>query len=248
MTRPRTASDFDGMLTALKNLPARSIVVMHACCHNPTGVDLTHAQWDTLVELFQNTDLIPYLDFAYQGFGAGLEPDAYAVRAFARAGISFLVANSFSKSFSLYRERVGALTIVTADESEAKRVLSQLKRVIRTNYSSPAAHGANVVATILADADLRGVWENELAEMRNRIHRMRGLFVEGLKERKVQQDFGFIAHQQGMFSYSGLTKEQVHKLRAENSLYIVDSGRICVAAMNEKNLPVICDAIAHVLK
>lgn len=239
--------DFDGMMAALQNLPARSIVVMHACCHNPTGVDLTDAQWDRLIQLFQNTDLIPYLDFAYQGFGAGLEPDAYAVRAFARAGLSFLVANSFSKSFSLYRERVGALTIVTADEGEAKRVLSQLKRVIRTNYSSPAAHGANVVATILADADLRGVWEKELAEMRNRIQRMRGLFVEDLKARNVRQDFGFIAHQRGMFSYSGLTKEQVHKLRGENSLYIVDSGRICVAALNDKNLPVVCDAIANVL-
>lgn len=240
--------DFDGMVATLKRLPAQSIVVLHACCHNPTGADLTPAQWDTLVSLFQNTDLIPYLDFAYQGFGAGLEEDAYAVRAFARAGIPCLIANSFSKSFSLYRERDGALTIVTADEGESKRVLSQLKRVIRTNYSSPASHGANVVALILGDAELRGLWESELAEMRNRVQRMRNLFVQGLRERNVRQDFGFIAHQKGMFSYSGLTREQVHKLRGEYSLYIVDSGRICVAAMNAKNLPAICDAIAHVLK
>lgn len=240
--------NFDGMIAALQNLPAQSIVVLHACCHNPTGVDLTNAQWDTLVTLFQNSSLIPFLDFAYQGFGAGREPDAYAVRAFANGGVACLIANSFSKSFSLYRERVGALTVVTPDESEAKRVLSQLKRVIRTNYSSPAAHGANVVATILSEPDLRRMWEGELSEMRERILHMRGLLVQGLKERDVPQDFSFITHQRGMFSYSGLTKEQVHKLRGENSLYIVDSGRICVAALNEKNLPAVCDAIANVLK
>ena len=240
--------DFDGMLTTLKGLPAQSIVVLHACCHNPTGVDLTNAQWDTLVGLFQNSRLIAFLDFAYQGFGAGLEPDAYAVRAFVNGGVSCLIANSFSKSFSLYRERVGALTVVTPDEAEAKRVLSQLKRVIRTNYSSPAAHGANVVATILADNDLRQLWEGELTEMRERILHMRGLLVAGLKERGAAQDFSFIAQQRGMFSYSGLSKEQAHELRGENSLYIVDSGRICVAALNTKNLPVVCDAIAQVLK
>ncbi len=240
--------NFDGMIAALQNLPAQSIVVLHACCHNPTGVDLTNAQWDTLVSLFQNSSLIPFLDFAYQGFGAGLEPDAYAVRAFANGGVACLIANSFSKSFSLYRERVGALTVVTPDEGEAKRVLSQLKRVIRTNYSSPAAHGANVVATILGEPDLRRMWEGELAEMRERILQMRSLLVQGLKERDVPQDFSFVAQQRGMFSYSGLTKEQAHTLRGENSLYIVDSGRICVAALNAKNLPVVCDAIAHVLK
>ena len=240
--------DFDAMTTTLRKLPAHSIVVLHACCHNPTGVDLSPAQWDTLVTLFRSMDLIPFLDFAYQGFGAGLEADAYAVRAFAQAGISCLIASSFSKSFSLYRERVGALTLLTAEEAEAKRVLSQLKRIIRTNYSSPAAHGANVVATILADQTLRALWETELTVMRERIRSMRSLFVQGLKERAVAQDFGFIAMQTGMFSYSGLTREQVQRLRSEVSLYIVDSGRICVAAMNEKNLPVICDAIAKVLK
>jgi len=246
---PQThGADFDAMLAYLKTLPAQSIILLHACCHNPTGADLTTAQWDTLVELFKGSDLIPYLDFAYQGFGDGIDEDAYAVRAFAAAGISCLIASSFSKSLSLYRERVGALTVITADAAESKKVLSQLKRVIRTNYSSPAAHGGNVAATILADAELRTLWEGELAEMRNRIHKMRGLFVQGLKDRNVPQDFGFIADQKGMFSYSGLTKEQVLKLRAEYSLYIVDSGRICVAAMNEKNLPVICDAIASVLK
>lgn len=239
--------DFEAMLATLKGLPTRSVVVLHACCHNPTGVDLTPQQWDSLVSLFQTSDLIPYLDFAYQGFGAGLEPDAYAVRAFAAAGVPCLIANSFSKSFSLYRERDGALTVVTADGGEAKRVLSQLKRVIRTNYSSPAAHGANVVATILADPDLRTLWEAELAEMRNRIQQMRTLFVAELKARNVPQDFSFIAHQNGMFSYSGLTRDQVHHLRNHHSLYIVDSGRICVAAMNEQNLPTICDAIASVI-
>jgi aromatic-amino-acid transaminase len=244
---PQThGADFDSMLAYLKELPAQSVVVLHACCHNPTGADLTTAQWDTLVSLFEGSALIPFLDFAYQGFGAGLNEDAYAVRAFAKAGIPCLIASSFSKSFSLYRERVGALTVITADAAESKRVLSQLKRTIRTNYSSPPAHGANVAATILADAELRTLWETELGEMRDRIHKMRGLFVQGLKDRNVAQDFSFIADQVGMFSYSGLTKEQVHKLRA-GGLYIVDSGRICVAAMNDKNLPVICDAIAGVL-
>ena len=244
---PQThGANFDAMLAYLKELPAQSVVLLHACCHNPTGADLTKAQWDKLVALFEGSALIPFLDFAYQGFGAGLDEDAYAVRAFAKAGIPCLVASSFSKSFSLYRERVGALTVITADAAESKRVLSQLKRTIRTNYSSPPAHGANVAATILADAELRTLWETELGEMRDRIHKMRGLFVQGLKDRNVAQDFSFIADQVGMFSYSGLTKEQVHKLR-EGGLYIVDSGRICVAAMNDKNLPVICDAIAGVL-
>ena len=246
---PQThGADFDGMVARLTQLPAQSIVLLHACCHNPTGADLTPAQWDVLVGLFQGSALIPFLDFAYQGFGDGLNEDAYAVRAFAAAGIPCLIASSFSKSFSLYRERVGALTVVTSDAAESGRVLSQLKRVIRTNYSSPAAHGANVAAAILADSDLRRLWEEELAQMRNRIRQMRGLFVQGLRDRNVPQDFGFIAGQKGMFSYSGLTRDQAHKLRAECSLYIVDSGRICVAAMNERNLPAICDAIANVLK
>jgi aromatic-amino-acid transaminase len=240
--------DFDAMLAALKVLPPRSVVVLHACCHNPTGVDLNRAQWDTLVGFFQTAGLIPFLDFAYQGFGEGIEPDAYAVRAFAQAGIPCLVASSFSKSFSLYRERVGVLTVLTSGAEESKRVLSQLKRVIRTNYSNPSSHGAQTVALVLTDPALRAQWEQELAEMRERIHRMRRLFADSLRAQGVPQDFGFIVEQKGMFSYSGLPKEIVRRLRDEWSLYIVDSGRICVAAMNEGNIGYICEAIAMALK
>jgi aromatic-amino-acid transaminase len=235
------------MLTALRALPDNSIVVLHACCHNPTGVDLSAEQWKQVVALFQERPLVPYLDFAYQGFGAGLEEDAFAVRAFAEAGIPCLISSSFSKSLSLYRERVGAMTFLTASPEEAKRVLSQGKRVVRTNYSSPASHGGQIAALILTDSELRSLWEGELTEMRERIFKMRGQFVEGLKAKGVTQDFSFIARQRGMFSYSGLNVEQVRKLRADNSLYIVESGRICVAAMNERNLPVIIEAIASVL-
>ncbi len=240
--------DFPRMLGALQKLPAKSIVVIHACCHNPTGVDLSRDQWRTLVDLFQSTDFVPFLDFAYQGFCQGIEEDAFAVRAFAAAQIPCLIANSFSKSFSMYRERVGGLTIVTGDADESKRVLSQLKRVIRSNYSSPSSNGAQVIALILSDPDLRARWEVEVAEMRDRIKRMRSRFVQMLGEKGVSQDFSFIERQNGMFSYSGLPLEAVRKLRGDYSLYIVDSGRICVAAMNESNLPYICESIAAVLK
>lgn len=239
--------DFAAMIDALKGLPARSIVVMHACCHNPTGVDLNREQWRRLVDLFQSADLIPFLDFAYQGFSEGLEEDAFAVRAFAEAGIRCLVANSFSKSFALYRERVGAMTFLTGSAEESKRVLSQVKRVIRTNYSSPPSHGGHIVATVLADAELRAQWQVELAGMRERIHQMRGLFVKTLREKGVEQDFSFIGQQRGMFSYSGLSREAVERLRSEYGLYIVGSGRICVAALNEKNIGYVCEAIAEVV-
>lgn len=239
--------DFDGMLNAIKKLPARSIVLLHACCHNPTGVDPTREQWKALVEVFKTADLIPFIDFAYQGFGEGIDEDAYAVRLFAAAGLSCLIASSFSKSLSMYRERVGAFTVLTASAEESKRVLSQLKRVIRTNYSNPASHGAQVAALILSDPALRGRWEAEVAEMRNRIKSMRTLFVQTLADKGVKQDFGFITRQNGMFSYTGLARETVQKLRRDYSLYIVDSGRICVAAMNDKNLPAICEAIAAVV-
>ncbi len=239
--------DFDGMLAAIKKLPARSIVLLHACCHNPTGVDLNRDQWKAVVEVFKNSDLIPFIDFAYQGFGEGIDQDAYSVRLFAAAGIPCLISSSFSKSLSMYRERVGAMTILTASAEEAKRVLSQMKRVIRTNYSSPASHGGQVAALILSDPQLRAQWDQEVAEMRNRIKQMRTLFVKTLAEKGVKQDFSFITCQNGMFSYTGLSKEIVHRLRGEYGLYIVDSGRICVAAMNEKNLPAICEAIAAVL-
>ncbi len=243
--------DFTSMLDTLKGLPARSIVLLHACCHNPTGVDPSREEWMRLVDFFQTTgqttELIPFLDFAYQGFSEGIEADAFAVRAFAEAGIPCLIANSFSKSFNLYRERVGALTVLTANEEEAKRVRSQIKRIIRTNYSNPPSHGGQVVAAVLADADLRTRWEGELAEMRERIHRMRDLFVRRLREKGVEQDFSFIERQRGMFSYSGLPREAVDRLRNEYSIYLVGSGRICVAALNEKNLDYVCEAIAEAL-
>lgn len=238
--------DFTSMLDTLKGIPPRSVVVLHACCHNPTGVDPSREEWTRLIDLFQTTGLIPFFDLAYQGFGEGIEADAFAVRAFAEAGVPCLIAQSFSKSFALYRERVGALTVVTASEEEAKRVRSQIKRVIRTNYSSPASHGAQLVASALADADLRARWEGELAEMRQRIHRMRELFVRRMREKGVERDFSFIERQRGMFSYSGLSRETVDWLRGEYGIYIVGSGRVCVAALNEKNLDYVCEAIAKV--
>ena len=239
--------DFNGMLETLKRLPARSIVVLHACCHNPTGIDLSNEQWPLVIDVVREAQLVPFLDFAYQGFGENLDADAFAVRAFADAGIPCLIASSFSKSFALYRERAGALTITTTGAEESKRVLSQVKRLIRTNYSSPSSHGAQIVTMTLADAELRKHWEAELAEMRQRIFQMREKFVANLVEKGIEQDFSFIKNQRGMFSYSGLTPDQVKLLREKYSLYIVGTGRICVAAMNDKNIGYICDAIADVL-
>ncbi|MGH9839056.1 MAG: aromatic amino acid transaminase [Blastocatellia bacterium] len=239
--------DFNSMLDTLKGLPARSIVLLHACCHNPTGVDPSWEEWMRLVELFQTAGLILFLDFAYQGFSEGIDADAFVVRAFVEAGIPCLIANSFSKSFNLYRERIGALTVLTASEGEAKRVRSQIKRIIRTNYSNPPSHGGQIVAAVLADADLRTRWEGELAGMRERIRRLRDLFVRRLREKGVEQDFSFIERQRGMFSYSGLPREAVDRLRNEYSIYLVGSGRICVAALNEKNLDYVCEAIAEAL-
>lgn len=240
--------DFDAMKAGLRNAPVGTIVVLHACCHNPSGVDLTPSQWDEIVGLFDSASLVPFLDFAYQGFADGIEPDAYAVRAFARAGIPFLVASSFSKSFSLYRERVGALTVVTSGPEESKRVLSQLKRVVRTNYSNPASHGAQVVAIVLNDPELRERWEVEVAQMRDRIKRMRSLFVRSLRSYDAPGNFSFIERQRGMFSFSGLPLDAVRTLRSEFGIYIVDSGRICVAALNARNLPYVCQSIATVLQ
>lgn len=239
--------DFDAMYATLQKLPDNSVVLMHACCHNPTGVDLSHEQWDTLVELFSKTKMIPFLDFAYQGLGDGLEEDAYAPRAFAEAGIPCFIASSFSKSLSLYRERVGALTVITSGEDETQRVLSQIKRVIRTNYSSPPSFGGQVAAMILSDPELRENWLLELEEMRLRIKKMRHLFANGLREMGVPQDFSFIERQIGMFSFTGLSLDVVQKLRSGHSIYIVNSSRVCVAAMNERNLPIICEAIANTI-
>ncbi|MGC8666962.1 MAG: aromatic amino acid transaminase [Chthonomonadales bacterium] len=240
--------DFDGMIAALRTLPPRSIVVLHACCHNPTGVDPTREQWHRIVEVCAQGGLIPFIDFAYQGFGDGLEEDAFAVRTFAEAGVGCLIANSYSKCFSIYRERVGALTVLTASADEASRVLSQLKRVIRTNFSNAISHGAQVVNLILGDDALRAEWEQEVGAMRRRIWGMRTLFHHKLTQMGVKRDFSFITRQKGMFSFTGLTVEEVRRLRRDYSLYVVESGRICVAAMNEGNMDYICSAIAATVK
>ena len=240
--------DFTGMINALDAKAPETIVLLHACCHNPTGVDLTVEQWKEVVRVCRQRQLVPFLDIAYQGFGEGIDADAAAVRLFADAGLPFFVASSFSKSFSLYGERVGALTIVTSSKDEAARVASQLKRVIRTNYSNPPTHGGSVVSTVLNDTRLRALWETELAGMRDRIKQMRAQFVDGLKARGVARDFSFVLRQRGMFSYTGLTAAQVERLRTEHGIYAVSSGRICVAALNSKNVDYVCDAIAKVLR
>ena len=238
--------NFDGMLTSLRKMDAGSVVVLHACCHNPTGADLSQEQWTQVIQAVVSNGLVPFLDMAYQGFGAGIAEDGAVVRRFAETGVPLLVSNSFSKSFSLYGERAGALSIVATSSEEAARVLSQLKRVIRTNYSNPPTHTAKVVAMVLSTPELRQLWEEELAGMRVRIKEMRNLMVEKLKEKAPGRDFEFVREQVGMFSYSGLTKEQVGKLR-EQSIYAVDTGRICVAALNSTNLDRVVDAVAKVL-
>ncbi|HWK60962.1 MAG TPA: amino acid aminotransferase [Eoetvoesiella sp.] len=239
--------DFPGMLAALKALPAKTIVVLHACCHNPTGVDPSIEQWREIAQAVKEADLVPFVDIAYQGFGDGLEEDAAVVRLFAGLGLTMLISSSFSKSFSLYGERVGALTLVAGSQDEKDRVLSQLKRVIRTNYSNPPTHGGTIVASVLNSPELYALWVEELAEMRNRIRAMRQQLVEKLKARGVKQDFDFVLAQRGMFSYSGLTAEQVDRLRNEHSVYAVSSGRICVAALNSRNIDYVADAIAKVI-
>jgi aromatic-amino-acid transaminase len=238
--------NFEGMLASLKAMPAGSIVVLHACCHNPTGADLTSDQWTQVIDAVTTGGLVPFLDMAYQGFGAGITEDGAVVRRFADAGGALLVSNSFSKSFSLYGERVGALSVVASSAEEAARLLSQLKRVVRTNYSNPPTHGGKVVATVLSTPELRQTWEDELAGMRVRIKEMRVELVKKLAEKAPGKDFAFVREQVGMFSYSGLTKDQVGMLRSE-SIYAVDTGRICVAALNSKNIDRVVDAIAKVL-
>jgi len=240
--------DFDGMAASLRALPPRSIAVLHACCHNPTGVDLTLPQWRQVVDIVRERDLVPFLDIAYQGFGDGIEADGAAVRLFADTDMTFMISSSFSKSFSLYGERVGALTIVDQSQDESTRVMSQLKRVIRANYSTPPTHGGAVVATVLTTPQLRAEWEKELGEMRERIKSMREGLVEGLRTRGVERDFSFVLRQKGMFSYSGLTAKQVDRLRDEFGIYAVHTGRICVAALNSRNLDYVCDSIATVTR
>ena len=239
--------DFDGMVKSLESFPKFTTVLLHACCHNPTGADITEAQWHQVIEICKAKQLIPFLDMAYQGFATGIEQDGIAVRLFAQSGMSFFVSSSFSKSFSLYGERVGALSIVTQSKDESTRVLSQLKRVIRTNYSNPPTHGAAIAAAVLNSSELRKLWEDELAEMRDRIKAMRHGLVEKLAAAGVKQDFAFIEAQRGMFSYSGLSAEQVERLQKEDGIYALSTGRICVAALNSQNIDKVANAIARVL-
>ena len=238
--------DVAGMLAALDAAPAGTIVVLHACCHNPTGYDLTPADWPKVIEAVRSRHLVPFLDLAYQGFGDGIEEDGAAVRMFLASGLDFFVSNSFSKSFSLYGERVGALSVVCESKDEAARVLSQLKRLIRTNYSNPPTHGAEVVTSVLTNPQLRALWERELAGMRQRIKEMRVALQGKLVEAGLKRDMSFITRQRGMFSYSGLSKEQMQRLRNEFGIYGVDSGRICVAALNRRNIDAVVKAIASV--
>ncbi len=239
--------NFSGMMDALQAMPQTSIVLLHACCHNPTGADLSDDQWGEVISVIVERGLIPFLDIAYQGFAEGIEADGRVVRRFADAGGPLFVSNSFSKSFSLYGERVGALSIAGSSSEDIARAMSQLKRVIRTNYSNPPTQGGRVVATVLATPELRQIWENELATMRVRIRDMRLMLVEKLKQKAPKSNFDFVIRQNGMFSYSGLTKEQVARLRDEFSIYAIDTGRICVAALNSHNIDRVVDAIAEVI-
>lgn len=238
--------DFAGMQACLAGLPANSIVVLHACCHNPTGADLNAEQWQQIVDVIRARNLIAFIDMAYQGFADGIAEDAIALDLFAASGLQFLVSSSFSKSFSLYGERVGALTLVTESKEEAARVLSQVKRVIRTNYSNPPTHGGAIVAAVLSNPALRQQWEDELAAMRERIRAMRVALVEKLKAKDVAQDFSFVVKQRGMFSYTGLTAKQVEQLKTQFGIYAVSTGRICLAALNSKNIEYVATAIAAV--
>ncbi|PUE40237.1 amino acid aminotransferase [Limnohabitans sp. Bal53] len=239
--------NFEGMLASLNAAEAGTIVVLHACCHNPTGYDITDAQWDQVIAVVKANSLTAFLDMAYQGFGHGIAEDGAVIGKFVAAGLNIFVSTSFSKSFSLYGERVGALSVVASDKEEASRVLSQLKIAIRTNYSNPPIHGGAVVAAVLNNPELRAQWESELAEMRVRIKAMRQKLVDGLKAAGVKQDMGFITSQIGMFSYSGLTKDQMVRLRSEFGVYGTDTGRMCVAALNSKNIDYVCAAIAKVV-
>ncbi len=239
--------NFDAMLACLNAAAAGTIVVLHACCHNPTGYDITPAQWDQVIAACKAKNLTPFLDMAYQGFGYGIAEDGAVIGKFVAAGLTFFVSTSFSKSFSLYGERVGALSVLCENKEEADRVLSQLKIVIRTNYSNPPTHGGAVVAAVLGNPELRALWEKELGEMRVRIKAMRQKLVDGLKAAGVKQDMSFITTQIGMFSYSGLTKDQMVRLRSEFGVYGTDTGRMCVAALNSKNIDYVCASIAKVM-
>ncbi|MBW2780232.1 aromatic amino acid transaminase, partial [Escherichia coli] len=227
---------FNDLLATLKTLPARSIVLLHPCCHNPTGADLTNDQWDSVIEILKARELIPFLDIAYQGFGAGMEEDAYAIRAIASAGLPALVSNSFSKIFSLYGERVGGLSVLCEDAEAAGRVLGQLKATVRRNYSSPPNFGAQVVAAVLNDEALKASWLAEVEEMRTRILAMRQELVKVLSTEMPERNFDYLLNQRGMFSYTGLSSAQVDRLREEFGVYLIASGRMCVAGLNAQNV------------
>jgi len=238
---------FPALLEKLNTLPEQSIVLLHPCCHNPTGADLTNAQWDEVVGVLKARNLIPFLDIAYQGFGAGMEEDAYAIRAIASAGMPALVSNSFSKIFSLYGERVGGLSVVCEDSEAAGRVLGQLKATVRRNYSSPPSFGAQLVATVLGDAALRALWLKEVETMRTRIQAMRQQLVQVLREAVPGGNFDYLLKQRGMFSYTGLSAAQVDRLREEFGVYLIASGRMCVAGLNSRNVQRVAQAFAAVM-
>ena len=239
--------NFAAMKSCLNSLQGGSIIVLHACCHNPTGADLSEAQWREIIEVIQARGLVPFIDMAYQGFADGIAEDALALNLFVASGLQFFVSTSYSKSFSLYGERVGALSVITASKDESARVLSQIKRMIRSNYSNPPTHGGAVVAAVLGSPELRQMWEAELVVMRERIKTMRSSLVEKLKAKGVAQDFSFVIKQRGMFSYTGLSAEQVARMQNEFGVYAVNTGRICVAALNTKNIDYVADAVAAVL-
>ncbi|WP_413499741.1 aromatic amino acid transaminase [Buttiauxella gaviniae] len=238
---------FEALLETLQTLPAQSIVLLHPCCHNPTGSDLTDAQWDVVVEILKARELIPFLDIAYQGFGAGMEEDAYAIRAIASAGLPALVSNSFSKIFSMYGERVGGLSVVCEDADAAGRVLGQLKATVRRNYSSPPNFGAQVVSAVLNDEQLKANWLEEVETMRRRILDMRQALVSVLKAEMPERNFDYLLQQRGMFSYTGLSSEQVDRLRDEFGVYLIASGRMCVAGLNSNNVQRVAQAFAAVM-
>lgn len=239
--------NFEAMKARLNTLPAGSIIVLHACCHNPTGADLNEAQWRDTIEAIRARGLVAFIDMAYQGFADSIADDALALNLFSASGLQFFVSSSFSKSFSLYGERVGALSVVTGSKDESTRVMSQIKRVIRTNYSNPPTHGGSVVAAVLSSPELRQMWEDELGGMRVRIRAMRSSLVEKLKAKGTAQDFSFITQQRGMFSYTGLSADQVARMQSEFGIYAVSTGRICLAALNTRNIDYVADAIAAVL-
>ena len=244
---PKGGVDFSGLTQDLNALPDKSVVLLHACCHNPTGYDLTKAQWDEVLDICRKNHLIALLDIAYQGFGDGLVEDTYAVRLFARSGLDFCVASSFSKNFGLYGERIGALTVVTQNEKEAYAVLTNAESLVRSSYSNPPLHGARIVRNVLTDPEKKGAWEKEVAGMRNRIRTMRITLAQNIKEIGAKRDFSFITRQKGMFSYTGFTPEQIERLAREFGIYAVSNGRICLCGLNDKTIAYVAEAFSAVL-